>query len=91
MNDVKKMNLEMLTGIIALAVILLTFISSVAYYFVNDRILMAKNIETAISKGVDPLSVRCSYASGSDNVCVAYAISHGAQSFSAPAQTQPKK
>lgn len=49
----------------------------VAYYvstssFKRDE-LMAKNIETAISKGVDPLAVRCSYASSTDQICIMYA------------------
>jgi hypothetical protein len=35
--------------------------------------LMAKNIETAISKGVDPLAVRCSYAASTDQICIMYA------------------
>ena len=34
---------------------------------------MAKNVTDAIEKGIDPLSVRCAYASEIDAVCVAYA------------------
>jgi hypothetical protein len=34
---------------------------------------MASNIENAISKGIDPLSVRCSYAHGDDIICVTHA------------------
>ena len=37
---------------------------------------MKSNIESAIVKGIDPLAVRCAYEHG-DNVCIAYAISHG--------------
>lgn len=55
---------------IALAVIV-----SVAYYNINDRALMSKNITEAVAKGMDPLSVRCSYSYSSDNICVAYASS----------------
>ena len=49
----------------------------IAYYtstssFKRDE-LMAKNIEMAISKGVDPLAVRCSYASSADQICIMYA------------------
>lgn len=40
---------------------------------IKSNELMAQNIETAISKGLDPLSVRCSYAASTDNICVAYA------------------
>jgi hypothetical protein len=34
---------------------------------------MAKNIEAAITKGVDPLSVKCAYETGSNPICVTYA------------------
>jgi hypothetical protein len=61
------------------SIIALSFIAGVCLYSINDRQLMAKNIETAISKGIDPLSVRCSYAVGSDIICVAYAASMQAQ------------
>jgi len=82
MSESKKYNAEAITGIICVALVTITAIASIAYYNVQDRLLMAQNIESAISKGVDPLSVRCSYAQGSDTVCVAYAASHGTQSFS---------
>lgn len=58
-------------GIIALSAII-----GASIYFINDRRLMAQNIDTAIAKGFDPLSVRCSYAQSLDTICVAYAASH---------------
>jgi len=30
--------------------------------------------ENAMSKGIDPLSVRCTYAPDTDNICLAYAL-----------------
>jgi len=84
MNEIKKSNYDGITFIVSVALVAITAIVSIAYYNIQDRKLMAQNIETAINKGVDPLSVRCSYASGSDTVCVAYAASHGSQSFSTP-------
>lgn len=44
-------------------------------YNLNDRNNMAKNIEAAIAKGVDPLSVKCAYETSSNSVCVALAAS----------------
>jgi hypothetical protein len=41
----------------------------------HENGLKSKNIESAIEKGVDPLSVRCSYASDRDLICVTYATS----------------
>jgi hypothetical protein len=46
------------------------------YYNINDRILMSKNIDSAIAKGMDPLSVRCSFVTNTDTICVAYAASN---------------
>jgi hypothetical protein len=82
MNEIKPTNVELITGIISVSLVLITAIGSFGYYNIQDRTLMASNIESAISKGVDPLSVRCSYVNGGDTVCVAYAASHGASSFS---------
>lgn len=83
MSETKQTaNIEIITAIISVGLVLITAIGSIGYYNIQDRTLMANNIESAISKGVDPLSVRCSYVSGTDTVCVAYAASHGASSFS---------
>lgn len=62
-------------------IVILAVVAGTTMYSINDRKLMSTNIESAIAKGVDPLSVRCSYASGTDTICVAYAASHGSQSF----------
>ena len=59
--------------IISFTIIITSGIISLAIYSFNDRSLMANNIETAMSKGVDPLSVRCSYAAHDDAVCVVVA------------------
>ena len=66
---------ESIIKFICATIILLSFIAGTGMYLINDRQLMARNIETAIAKGIDPLSVRCSYAIGSDVICVAYAAS----------------
>ncbi len=61
--------------IVGVTLIVLAAIIGVTIYNVNDRNLMAKNIDSAIAKGMDPISVRCSYVTHSDNICVAYAAS----------------
>lgn len=63
--------------VIATTIVIVSAILGVVVYNVNDRILMSKNIDNAIAKGVDPLSVRCSFADGKDMICVAYGASHG--------------
>jgi hypothetical protein len=40
---------------------------------IENSKLMAKNIEVAIDKGINPLAVRCSYAKSDDNICVVFA------------------
>jgi hypothetical protein len=63
------------TLVIAAATVIVSVIVGATVYNVNDRILMAKNIDSAIAKGVDPVAVRCSYVTNTDTICVAYAAS----------------
>jgi hypothetical protein len=64
------------TLVIALATVFVSVVIGVTYYNVNDRILMSRNIDSAIAKGLDPISVRCSFVTNTDTVCVAYAASN---------------
>jgi hypothetical protein len=68
-----------ITVTLAVCVTLIVFalIGGRGYYSVVDRELMSQNIQRAIERGIDPLSVRCSYADSDDLVCVAYAASTG--------------
>jgi hypothetical protein len=60
-------------AMISITLVLLSVVAAVCIYGLNERKLMAANIENAIAKGVDPLSVRCSYAKSDDIVCIAHA------------------
>lgn len=62
-------------AIICLTIVVLGSIIAISIYQINDRVLMAKNIESAIQKGVDPLTVRCSYTEGNDPICIAFSSS----------------
>jgi hypothetical protein len=64
-----------LSGVITVSItlILLSIIAAMCIYGLNDRKLMAANIENAIAKGIDPLAVRCSYAQSDDIVCITHA------------------
>ena len=68
-------NKEQMTIIVSIALVVLAIVTSVAWYNVNDRALMSKNISEAVAKGMDPLSVRCTYANSGDTICIAYAAS----------------
>ena len=61
------------TTTISITVVLLSIVAAICWYGLNDRKLMAGNIENAIAKGIDPLTVRCSYAKSYDIVCIAHA------------------
>jgi hypothetical protein len=74
MND---LNNDFKTFTIAGTIVIVSAIIGASVYNINDRMLMSKNIDNAIAKGVDPLSVRCSYADGKDMICVAYGASQG--------------
>jgi hypothetical protein len=66
---------------ICLTIIILSCIGTYQYYHIQDRQLMANNVTDAIEKGIDPLSVRCAYASEIDAVCVAYAYTSKTPDF----------
>jgi hypothetical protein len=63
------------TLVIGVTIIIVSVVIGATYYNVNDRILMSRNIDSAIAKGLDPISVRCSFVTNTDTVCVAYAAS----------------
>ena len=63
------------TIVIGVSTVIVSVIIGATYYNVNDRILMSKNIDSAIAKGLDPISVRWSFVTNTDTVCVAYAAS----------------
>ena len=65
------------SGIVAVGLTMIAMIIGVSIYNVNDRSLMAKNNDSAIAKGLDPISVRCSYVTNTDTICVAYAAAQG--------------
>jgi len=82
MSDFKTITL-------CIASIVLTFIIAMTWYHINDRGLMADNINKAVEKGIDPLSVRCSYVSSQDIICIAFAAS--AQSHNVAQQATTKR
>ena len=70
-----KINLNASTIPVCITIVLIALMASFSCYFLEEKKLMAQNIETAIQKGIDPLSVRCSYAFSDDVVCVTFASS----------------
>jgi hypothetical protein len=76
MEEVKQKGANDLI-VVAITIVLLSIVAAVGLYELNDRKLMAANIENAISKGIDPLTVRCSYVRDYDTICIAHAAASG--------------
>lgn len=68
----KQQNVYVFFG--GLLVLVLTIIAAFWNYKINENNLMSQNIQNAMAKGIDPLSVRCTYAADTDNICLAYAL-----------------
>lgn len=60
--------------IVSITVMMISSILALTVYNINQTDQMAKNIESAITKGIDPISVKCSYSTGQplDPICVLY-------------------
>lgn len=67
------MNKDLITICISVLIVLCTAIIGLIVYNINDRNNMSKNIDAAISRGVDPLSVKCAYETSSNSICITYA------------------
>lgn len=67
------MSKDVITFMVCATIILLALIGAGVTINLNDKINMSKNIESAINKGVDPLSVKCAYDSSSTTTCITYA------------------
>lgn len=65
---------DIVTFIVCASLIILTAIASVTFYNYNQGMNMSRNIESAISKGIDPVAVKCAYEDYSSNACVAYSL-----------------
>lgn len=65
---------DIVTFIVCASLIILTAIVSVTFYNYNEGMNISRNIESAISKGIDPVAVKCAYENYSSNTCVAYSL-----------------
>jgi hypothetical protein len=66
---------DFITLTICGTIVTVSMILAILIYNLEQDSLKSKNMEHAIAKGIDPLSVRCSYAQAQDLLCVAYAAS----------------
>ena len=69
-----NMNKDLITVCVSVIIVVCTAMIGAIIYNINDRNNMAKNIEAAIAKGVDPLSVKCAYETSTNPICITYAM-----------------
>lgn len=81
----EKIN-DFTTLIVCVVIVALAAIVGIVWFNIHERSLMAENMNAAIAKGIDPLSVRCSYVQSHDLICVAFAAS--AQSHNVAGQVK---
>lgn len=62
--------------VVSVLLALITLVTSITFYKYSELKSVERNVESAIVKGIDPIAVRCAYASERDVVCVAHASSH---------------
>lgn len=63
---------EAIAFIIGIVLIVITAIICMTFYNYNQTLAVKSSVESAIVKGIDPMSVRCAYGS-TDSVCMVYA------------------
>ena len=68
------MQKEIMTVIVCITLAVCSCIAAFTIYNINDRNNMARNIESAIQKGIDPISVKCAYETNTNAVCIAYSM-----------------
>jgi hypothetical protein len=66
------MSKDVITFMVCATIVILSMIAGAVIYNTNDRNNMAKNIEAAINKGIDPLSVKCAYDTNTTPTCMVY-------------------
>ena len=76
-QSMKNLDMTSLAFCVSFAIITISLAVIVGHYSTSSTNkrdeLMSKNIETAIGKGVDPMAVRCSYSTSTDQICIMYA------------------
>lgn len=62
------------TVLACVTIIVVAMMIALSFNYTNDRNNMAKNIEAAITKGVDPIAVKCAYETNPTATCITYAL-----------------
>lgn len=63
-----------ITIVVCVTIFICSVIGSITIKDYYNQTNMAKNIENAISKGIDPIAVKCAYEQSSSPTCITYAL-----------------
>ncbi len=74
-----QINVELSLFIVAAFTTVALLISAMTSSLARRDELFAKNIETAISKGVDPIAVKCAHDYAKTEICITYVMSRKTQ------------
>lgn len=66
-------DIKYLAAMISIVVVAIAAISAAAYTSLTRNQLMAKDLQVALDKGVNPIVIRCAYADEGDRICLVYA------------------
>jgi len=70
MNEQKVL---IITVILAVTILIIAAMAAVGYTSQSKNQLMAKDVQTALEKGINPIVIRCAYAEEGDRICLVYA------------------
>ena len=70
------MTKEFTTIMVCITIAACSTIAAFTIYNINDRNNMSKNIESAIQKGINPISVKCAYETNANAVCITYSMTN---------------
>jgi hypothetical protein len=64
---------ELLFAIVGAVIVIIAALTS--YNIIEDKriVALSQSIESATARGIDPVAVRCAYASTNDTICIVYA------------------
>lgn len=88
MNDTTKIVMTLITAVTVLTSVGVT---AVGYSSYARGQLMAKDVQSALDKGFNPIVVRCAYADEGDRICLVYAASRGDEKKVDVMVTKPSK
>jgi hypothetical protein len=70
MSDFSKVTMSVIAGV---SIVVSVYIGSAVYGTYQRNHMMARDIQSALDRGFNPLVIRCAYADESDRICMIYA------------------